>query len=248
MFWIWDLLSQFVEISLTSQTTISGWSCCHWDSFICQRLSTVVAWIVGVFNLITSNLITPLSPTIHAKVLSCANTLPQTVPRLEAEFGSKVTECSLWHWFGKEVCYLLFSGDMLSNEKSKCNSFAHKMVIQLDVFATSMKHRIYYHVKSTCVICGFAFFTCAPTRSARLAFYLFVKNWFLKKSWSRHLFYFYFWRENKTRNKTLKKWLHKFWKSVSLKNPSLSPGIRLLIEKVPLGGSTPLSPKEVSTN
>ena len=97
-------------------------------------------------------------------------------------------------------------------------------------------------------ICGPAFFTCVPTRSARLAFYLFVKIWFFEKSWSRHLFYFYFWRENKTRNKTLKKWLHKFWKSVSLKNPSLSPGIRLPIGKVPLKGSTPLSPIKVSTN
>ena len=152
MFWIWDLLSQFVEISLTSQTTISGWSCCHWDSFIFQCLSTIIAWIVGVFNFIISNLITSLSPTIHAKVLSCANTLPQTMPGLEIEFGSKVTECSLWHWFGEEVCYLLFSGDMLSDEKSKCNSFAHKMVIQLNVFTTSMKHQIYCHVKSTCVI------------------------------------------------------------------------------------------------
>ena len=64
--------------------------------------------------------------------------------------------------------------------------------------------------------------------------FLFVKNWFLKKSWSRHLFYFYFWRENKTRNKTLKKWLHNFWKSVSLKNPSLSPGIRYLWKVAPL--------------
>ena len=78
--------------------------------------------------------------------------------------------------------------------------------------------------------------------------FLFVKNWFLKKSWSRHLFYFYFWRENKTRNKTLKKWFHNFWKSVSLKNPSLSPGIRLPIGKVPLKGSTPLSPIKVYTD
>ena len=29
--------------------------------------------------------------------------------------------------------------------------------------------------------CGPAFFTCVPTRSARLAFYLFVKNWFFEK-------------------------------------------------------------------
>ena len=35
---------------------------------------------------------------------------------------------------------------------------------------------------------------------------------------------------------------------MSLKNPSLGPGITLLIGKVPLGGNTPLSPKEVSTN
>ena len=38
-------------------------------------------------------------------------------------------------------------------------------------------------------------------------------------------------------------------KRVFEKNPSLSPGIRLLIGKVPLKGSTPLSPlkKRVST-
>ena len=43
-------------------------------------------------------------------------------------------------------------------------------------------------------------------------------------------------------------WLHNFSKkNMSLKNPSLSPGIRLPIGKVPLKGSTPLSPKKVST-
>ena len=35
---------------------------------------------------------------------------------------------------------------------------------------------------------------------------------------------------------------------MSVKNPSLSPGIRLLIGKVPLKGSTPLSPIKVSTD
>ena len=35
---------------------------------------------------------------------------------------------------------------------------------------------------------------------------------------------------------------------MSLKNPNLGLGIRLLIRKVPLGDSTPLSPKEVSTD
>ncbi|RVW84656.1 hypothetical protein CK203_044615 [Vitis vinifera] len=33
---------------------------------------------------------------------------------------------------------------------------------------------------------------------------------------------------------------------MSLGNPSLGPGIRLLIGKVPLGDSTPLSPKQTS--
>ena len=35
---------------------------------------------------------------------------------------------------------------------------------------------------------------------------------------------------------------------MSLKNPSLGSGIRLLIGKVPLGGSTPLGLIKVSTN
>ena len=44
-------------------------------------------------------------------------------------------------------------------------------------------------------------------------------------------------------------WLHNFWKKgMSLKNPSLSLGIRLPIGKVPFKGSTPLSPIKVSTN
>ena len=37
-------------------------------------------------------------------------------------------------------------------------------------------------------------------------------------------------------------------KRVFENNPSLGPGIRLPIGKVPVRGSTPLSPKEVSTN
>lgn len=44
------------------------------------------------------------------------------------------------------------SGDVLSNEKSKGNTFAYKIVIQLNVFATSMKHRIDSHVQRTEII------------------------------------------------------------------------------------------------
>ena len=111
LFWIRDLLNQFVEISLTSRTTISGWSCCHWYSFIFQRLSTIVAWIVGVFNLITSivmlNLITPLSPTIHAKMLGCANR------EMVMSTGKGNFELS-GEWFWKNIKHsgwLFFRGD-----------------------------------------------------------------------------------------------------------------------------------------
>ena len=61
------------------------------------------------------------------------------------------------------------------------------------------------------------------------------------------LILFYFKRKNKTRKKNPKEMTSYFKKNVSLKSPSLDPGIRLLIGKVPQGGSTPLSPKEVST-
>ena len=43
-------------------------------------------------------------------------------------------------------------------------------------------------------------------------------------------------------------WLHNFWKKHVFENPSLSLGIKLPIGKVPLKGSTPLSPLKVSTN
>ena len=77
--------------------------------------------------------------------------------------------------------------------------------------------------------------------------FLFMKNNFWK-SRSRHLFYFYFKGKIKQERKTLKCDSIIFGKSMSLKNPSLSPGIKLPIGKVPLKGSTPLSPIKVSTN
>lgn len=40
----------------------------------------------------------------------------------------------------------------MSDEKPKCNSFVHKMIIQLNMFTTSMKHQINYHMKSTMVV------------------------------------------------------------------------------------------------
>ena len=71
-------------------------------------------------------------------------------------------------------------------------------------------------------------------------------RFYFYEKFSHHLFYFK--RENKTRKKTLKKSDYNFWKSVSLKNPSLGLGIRLHIKKVPLKDSIPLNPTKVSTN
>ena len=59
------------------------------------------------------------------------------------------------------------------------------------------------------------------------------------------LILFYIKRKNKTKNKTLKKWLHSFGKT-SLEKLGLR--FMLPIGKVPLRGSTPQSPKEVSND
>ena len=94
-------------------------------------------------------------------------------------------------------------------------------------------------------------FSRAPPLDRRYSLFLFIceKLIFGKKSWSRQLFYFYFKGKIKQERKNPKKLLHNFWKKgMSLKNPSLDPGIRLPIGKVPLKGSTPLSPIKVSTN
>ena len=93
--------------------------------------------------------------------------------------------------------------------------------------------------------CGPVFFTCVPTQWAKL---IFVSEKFVLENLELPLILFYFKRENKTRKKTLKKWLHSFWKNVSLKIPSLGLGIRLPIGRVPLKCSTPLSLTKVSTD
>jgi hypothetical protein len=49
---------------------------------------------------------------------------------------------------GEDVSYLVVIEDVLSDEKSKGNIFMHKMVIQLNMFAMSVKHRIDRHVQS----------------------------------------------------------------------------------------------------
>ena len=91
-------------------------------------------------------------------------------------------------------------------------------------------------------------FSHASPLDRRDSFFICEKVTFGKKSQSRHLFYFYFKGKLKQERKTLKCDSIIFGKGMSLKNPSLDPGIRLPIGKVPLKGSTPLSPIKVSTN
>ena len=68
-------------------------------------------------------------------------------------------------------------------------------------------------------ICWPAFFMCTPTWLARLAFI--GENLVLEKAESP-LILFYFKMENKTRKKTLKKWLHSFWKKRIFEKPKSS--------------------------
>jgi len=49
---------------------------------------------------------------------------------------------------GEDVSYLVVIEDVLSDEKSKGSIFMHKMVIQLNMFAMSVKYRIDRHVQS----------------------------------------------------------------------------------------------------
>ena len=92
-----------------------------------------------------------------------------------------------------------------------------------------------------------AFFTCTPTRSVRLVFYLWKIN-FLKKVGVATYFIFILKGKKKKKKKNPKYDSIIFGKSMSLKNLSLSSGIRLPIGKVSLKGSTPLSPLKVSTD
>ena len=90
------------------------------------------------------------------------------------------------------------------------------------------------------------FSSALPLDQRDSLFYLWKINF--GKSRSCHLFYFYFKGKIKQERKTFKCDSIIFGKNMSLKNPSLSPGIRLFTRKVPIRGSTPLRPKEVSTD
>ena len=74
--------------------------------------------------------------------------------------------------------------------------------------------------------CGPAFFTCVPTQSTRLAFIWWKINFW--KSRSHHLFYFYFKGKIKQERKTLKRWLHNFWKKRVFEKPELRSGDQVI--------------------
>lgn len=53
---------------------------------------------------------------------------------------------------GEYVSNLVSSGDMLSNKKTKCNLFTHKVIVQFDVFAVGMEDWMYSHVESAEIV------------------------------------------------------------------------------------------------
>ena len=71
---------------------------------------------------------------------------------LEAKFGLQRVESSFGHWFSKKISYLVINGDIVGDKMPKCNTFTHKMKIQFNVFATSLKHKIDDHMKSTEIV------------------------------------------------------------------------------------------------
>ena len=91
-------------------------------------------------------------------------------------------------------------------------------------------------------------FSHASPLDRRDSLFICEKLIFGKKVGAATYFIFIFKGKIKQERKTLKCHSIIFGKSMSLKNPSLSPGIRLPIGKVPLKGSTPLSPLKVSTD
>ena len=107
-------------------------------------------------------------------------------------------------WSSKAIKHVKIANQTSKQIESPCLKRRYPLIDQLNATFSSTSVQAWSSkspVESP--ICGPAFFTCAPTRSARLAFYLWKFD-FWKKSWSRHLFYFYFKGKIKQERKTLK--------------------------------------------
>ena len=126
-------------------------------------------------------------------------------------------------WSSKAIKHVKIANQTSKQIESPCLKRRYPLIDQLNATFSSTSVQAWSSKSPTeSPICGPAFFTCVPTRSARLVFF-FLKNNFWK-SRSRHLFYFYFWRENKTRNKNPKMWLHSFWKKHVFEKPESMSG------------------------
>ena len=80
-------------------------------------------------------------------------------------------------------------------------------------------------------ICGPTYFTMhSHSIGETRFFFVWWKIWFLEKTWSRHLFLFYFLRKKKIRKKTLS--VTPYLEKTVCEKSKLGSGIRLLIGKV----------------
>ncbi|KAJ6861139.1 hypothetical protein NC651_037271 [Populus alba x Populus x berolinensis] len=94
-------------------------------------------------------------PVLLLLLLSCfvaVNTLPQTLPRLEAKFVLKTKKSSFGHRLSKQISKLMCNGNMMCNKFPKSYAFAYKMIIKFNMLATSMENRIDRHMECTEII------------------------------------------------------------------------------------------------
>ena len=132
----------------------------------------------------------------------------------------------------------------MQNHKRQPNNFAHHVKFRMvcEIFLCID----FVRFLSPDILCNFLFSPCKQPRYFLLYFFIFFGNVF----WRHTSVDPHFSRASPLDQRDSLFICEKliFGKSMSLKNPTLSSGIRLPIGKVPLKDSTPLSPLKVSTN
>jgi len=59
---------------------------------------------------------------------------------MEIKFGLKINKSIFLHWFSEKVNNLIISGNMFGDKLSNNISFLHKIIVQFNIFTTSMKN------------------------------------------------------------------------------------------------------------
>ena len=143
-----------------------------------------------------------------------------------------------WLWAQGSICYeqLTFTDDM---SYSRLWAQGFRCYEQLRVVVDMNDSRSW--TQSSWWLWTRILARCVPTRLAILAVHLFGENiYFLEKTWSRHLFLFYFFRKNKIRKKTLS--MTPYLKKTVCEKPKLGWGLGYLLGRYGIDHSTPLSP------